>query len=322
MRKRDYNAIVSLLYNALVRTERTSDHTYLSSVWQKAWDISCQYFAGPVNTRIHGRKVIVNYGYPYPIYARKFTDLNNPIIELVHQCFSIEKRPITLIDVGAAIGDTILLLYSNCPNMIDDFYCIDGNQEFYQYLKRNLEHLKEGKLIQTLLSSSEGYENELVRVPGGTVSAQGDNKVPSSTLDSVIQQFNPKQIDVLKTDVDGFDGKVLRGATNIIQRYQPAVIFEWHPLFCKQTGNNWTDHFETLDALGYDKFLWFNKYGNFSHYMINFDRKSVDVIADLCLSNKTYYDLHYDIVALYRDSQISLITLAELAFARNRKSFY
>ncbi len=322
MHKPIYSRFASLLYNALVRTVRMSQIKYLSSIWQTLWDISCDFLSCPVRTRIHGYTVILNYGNTYPIYARRFTELNNPLIELVYQCYSFKKRPLTLIDVGASIGDTMLLLYRNCPGMINDFYCFDGDPEFYRYLKKNLEHLKEGKVLLSLLSSSEGYEKELVHVHRGTASAQGEHKVQSSTLDSVIREFNPQQIDVLKIDVDGFDGRVLRGSKNTIHRYHPAIIFEWHPILCRQTGNNWIDHFEALDELGYNKFIWFNKYGSFSHFMINVDKGSIDVIAALCLSNSAYHDLHYDIIALHRDNQISLVALAELAFARRRNSFY
>jgi len=317
-----YNKLASFLYNTLVHTAGTGRTKFLEKVWQAAWTAHCRYFKSPVSTRIHGRKVIVNSGNTYPIYSRRFLELNNPLIELVYQCYSFRKEPVTVIDVGSAIGDTILLLYSNCPNMISDFYCIDGDPEFYEYLKFNLRHLKEGKLIFALLSSAETYEKELVRIHTGTASAQGEKEVVASTLDSIVEKLNPLQIDVLKTDVDGFDGKVLKGAKKIVNRYQPAVIFEWHPILCKQTGNNWLDHFEILDNLGYDNFLWFTKYGSFNHFMRNIDRKGIDLMAELCLKSKTNYDLHYDIIALHRDCKISALALADMVFAKDRKSYY
>ena len=86
----------------------------------------------------------------------------------------------------------------------------------------------------------------MLRTHKGTASAQGNSKTSAVTLDSLISLINPDAIDLIKIDVDGFDGKVLLGAKGILRRYSPAVIFEWHPALCKQTGNNWTDHLTPL----------------------------------------------------------------------------
>ncbi len=319
---RRYNRLASIFYNTLVHTVRIGRIKWMEKAWLAAWDMNCRYLKSAVRTRIHGRTVLLNNGNTYPIYTRKFPDLNNPIVELVYQSYLLKKKPIGIIDVGAAIGDTMLLLYSNCPDMIGDFFCIDGDPEFYEYLKFNLRHLKEGKVILALLSSSETYEKELVRIHTGTASAQGDKNVAASTLDAIVDKFDPLHIDVLKTDVDGFDGRVLRGAMKTIDRHHPAIIFEWHPILCKQTGNNWLDHFEVLNDLAYNNFLWFSKYGSFNHFMKDIDRQEIDLMAELCLRSTTNYDQHFDVIALHRDSKLSLLALADLAFAKERKSHY
>ncbi len=316
------NILASFVYNALIKTAKLSDKGFFSKIWQPIWNKSNEFFSGPVKATVHGQKVVLNFGYTYPINARKFPNLNNPLVELTYQCYSAQNKPITLIDIGAAVGDTVLLLYSNCPGMIKDFYCIDGDPEFFFYLQNNLSHLKEGKLINALLSSSEEHEKELVRIHKGTASAQGEKIIQSATLDSIIQKSTPERIDMLKTDVDGFDGKVLIGSKTVLQKYHPAVIFEWHPILCRQTDNNWTDHFTALLECDYNKFIWFTKYGTFSHFMEGFDKKSTDMLAELCINNRMHPDWHYDVISLHRDSEISPIALSELLFARNKKSFY
>jgi FkbM family methyltransferase len=314
------NKIASLIYNLLVQTVKLDEHKYTSRLWQKAWQKSCALFSCPISTTIHGQKVIVNYGYTYPIYSRKFRSYNNPLVELVYQTYSTKKSPITLIDVGAAIGDTVLLIYSNCPDMIENFYCVDGDKEFFAYLKQNLGHFEEGKLILSMLSHDQRAERELVRTHKGTASAQGEVEVSARSLDSIMVEARLQNVDLLKIDVDGFDGKVLLGARDILQKHQPAVIFEWHPILCKQTGNPWTDHFEALEDCGYEKFIWFSKYGDFSHFMNGFERESVSRLMELSLRNRFCYDWHYDVVALHRTSLINPVVLAELSFAKARKS--
>jgi FkbM family methyltransferase len=242
--------------------------------------------------------------------------LNAPLIEVVFQAFSTCNSPIAVVDVGAATGDTVLLLQERCPRMIDRFYCIDGDPEFFAYLRHNLRHLTNGTLLMALLSSDHGNVRELVRIHGGTASAQGKATVPATTLDAVLLPLELSRLDVLKSDVDSYDGKVLRGATTLLHTFRPAVVFEWHPILCQQTSNPWTDHFEILEACGYSVYLWFAKFGTFSHFMFGYDKPIVDALAELCLRNNHGHDWHYDVVALHSRSALSYMSLAELKFAR------
>jgi FkbM family methyltransferase len=240
----------------------------------------------------------------------------------VYQSYKLQQQPITFVDVGAATGDTILLLYANCPNMIGNFYCVDGDLEFNTYLRNNLAHLKEGKIFSVMLSASEESVKELVRTHSGTASAQGTSEVASTTLDALLQGSNPETIDIIKIDVDGFDGKVLCGARQLLSRYRPAVIFEWHPIICQQTSNNWIDHFDALKDSGYTKFIWFTKFGEFSHFTGNSDSQSLATMAKFCLESKTRDDWHYDVIALHESSLLLETPLAELAFASARSSYF
>jgi FkbM family methyltransferase len=314
------HAAASLLYNLLIQTAWLDRYRYTGPLWRRVWQKSCALFSGPVRTTIHGRPAIVNYGHTYPVYARKFRSLNNPLVELVYQSYSTKHAPITLVDVGANVGDTVLLLESNCPGMIGSFYCVEGDLDFARYLRHNVGEFKHATLIVALLSSAEGRERELLRTHAGTASAQGVGQAAARTLDSLLIQERSGRIDVLKTDVDGFDGKVLLGAKQLLEADQPAVIFEWHPILCRRTGNNWTDHIEALRDCGYTRLIWFTKYGEWSHFSSADDRRGIDQLADFCLRSRTHYDWHYDVVALHERSTIAPEALADLAFARARRS--
>ena len=161
---------------------------------------------------------------------------------------------------------------------------------------------------------------DVVRTHGGTASAQGEAVARSSTLDAVLRRPGIQPPDVLKVDVDGFDGQVLLGAVDSLAEHRPAVIFEWHPILCRQTGNNWTDHLVALGRAGYDRFVWFDKFGLFSHFSSRPEPADLDRLATFCLSTKSYPDQHYDVVALPPGSPLAEADLADAAFARNRRS--
>jgi hypothetical protein len=64
----------------------------------------------PVRTRLHGYSVLLSRGNTYPLVLRDFPTFNAPLVELVHQSARASTLPLTLVDVGAATGDTVLLV--------------------------------------------------------------------------------------------------------------------------------------------------------------------------------------------------------------------
>jgi FkbM family methyltransferase len=60
--------------------------------------------------------------------------------------------------------------------------------------------------------------------PGGAVQTID---VPVTTLDEVVAQGTPPP-DVVKLDVEGSEGDVLRGARHVLQTHRPAVVVELH----------------------------------------------------------------------------------------------
>ena len=304
------NFIGEILYKVLILTS-TSKNFYVKKIWDKFWNILLSKFSGYAKIKIHGKLALVNLGYTYPIYIKRFPYLNTPLVELIYQTSKFKKRKINVIDIGAAIGDTALLLNEKCKNNIEHLYCIDGDEEFSKYLKNNINQVSFAEAIITILSSNGDKTNSLIRTHSGTASAQGDEKSQSSTLDTLIINKNISQIDVVKIDVDGFDGEVLKGAIKILEEFKPLVIFEWHPKLIIDTGNNYLDHFKVLSEKKYNTFIWYNKYGYFS--FITDSNSDLKKIAEISLNSKN--DWHYDIVAINNDTQIDLQKLVDLEYS-------
>jgi FkbM family methyltransferase len=273
-----------------------------------------------VETTVHGHRVVVNAGYSYPAYSRRWPTYNDPLVEIVHQAGLAKGSPVTLVDVGAAVGDTVLLVLERCPGAVGEIHCVEGDAEFFGYLEQNLGDLPAAHLHRALLSDSAGEEASLVRTHKGTASAQGHDRLPAVTLDSVLGDAGPLAVDVLKIDTDGFDGKILAGAVGILDRDRPAVIFEWHPLLYEATGQDWHRPFEVLTAHGYRWLVWFDKYGTFSHLEDAYRQSAIDVLADLCLSGRgPGPDWHYDVVALPPGRSIDPTEMAALTYARKSR---
>jgi FkbM family methyltransferase len=83
--------------------------------------------------------------------------------------------------------------------------------------------------------------------------AWGRVSVPSVSVDELARRYGPP--DVLFVDVEGFESKVLRGATDTLSRYRPDCFFEMH-VGCglEKFGGSVKSMTDSLGRLGYQ--LW------------------------------------------------------------------
>ena len=78
--------------------------------------------------------------------------------------------------------------------------------------------------------------------------------VPIRRLDTVASEEGLDQLDLIKIDVDGFEGRVLAGARQSLVRFQPAVFFELGPPLMRALGDDPEDPLLLLQACGYRLF--------------------------------------------------------------------
>jgi FkbM family methyltransferase len=310
---------ISFLYNLLVSAYNYRNNMIWRYLWRKVIEKNNKV---PIRSRIHQYSVIMNCGYTYPLYSRIFPNFNNPLLELVFQSSISLNRKITIIDVGAAIGDTMLMLERNLPGIIEQYVAIDGDEEFFFYLEKNLSSIGKGYFLNAILSDDVENIKNLVRTHSGTASSQGKETVKTTTLALEVNKLNLSYLDIIKVDVDGFDGRVLGGSVDILNKYQPGVIFEWHPILYKETGNDYQSPFNILSDIQYKRYYWFTKYGEFSHFTYMPNDLTIEKLAQICLNGKHDYDWHYDIIALPESSKIHDISLMEMQFAKNKPSRY
>ena len=269
----------------------------------------------PTPRRVHGFDIFLNEGDAYLEIVARFPWFNAPLVELVEQMYRWRGRPLIVIDVGAAAGDTVLLLKQRCPNAVSQFLCIEGNEEFAALLKGNMAQFDDVKVVQQVLARERRDIPNLVQHHPGSAAASGAGTVAAGTFDN-IPAIATLNVDVLKVDVDGFDGEVLEGASKSLARCHPTVIFEWHPKLIRQTGLQLLTAFVTLSAAGYDRYLWFNNDGTFNHFEQGYSGDSVERMATYLLEVSPRADEHFDIIALHPSHQVNDVTLAVMNFAR------
>ena len=250
----------------------------------------------PVPTRLYGFRATLNGGNPYPFLLASFTDFNRSVVELVRQVARAAGRPVVVIDVGASLGNTVLLLEEQAGAELAALHSVEADAGFITLFRENTAQFPNVTLHPAMLAREPGEVAALFRHHPGTAMATGSAKVPATTLDALLLPVAPR-FDVLKIDIDGSDGEALAGARQLLARDQPAVIFEWHPALARAAGNDPHVAFTVLQTAGYKRLLWFRNTGAFSHFSQS-DDPEIATWVDYLLRMQPHGDPHFDVVAL------------------------
>lgn len=166
-----------------------------------------------------------------------------------------------LIDVGANIGDTV--------NMVDqsasgDFLCVEPSTLFFDLLVRNTQDIPGATIENVYLGEQDGVTNSFLAEDHGTAYLVGsENQVEISTIDSLVKKYPAFQrTNIIKIDTDGFDYKVLRGATALISKSKPHLYFEVSPEHLIHVGGeDPMSIYPHLASLGYSHILFYDQDG-------------------------------------------------------------
>jgi len=74
------------------------------------------------------------------------------------------------------------------------------------------------------------------------------------TLDSAILALGLDRVDCIKLDIDGFECGMMRGAGEVLTRWQPIIIMELAPYALEEQGESLHELIELLKKYGYELF--------------------------------------------------------------------
>lgn len=229
------------------------------------------------------------------INYRIYPDLNAQLARLAGILYS--KYPdMTIVDVGANVGDTIAVLRSvtNAP-----IIGVEGDDASYGYLDRNMKQFKDVYIVKTFLSDrrqelkvdfgSEGWNNTIKPSEKG-------KEVAFTTLDVVVESpaLSNKLIKLLKVDVEGYDTIVLRGASQIIQRHKPALFFEYNRAAMNEINEDGLSTIFSLAGYGYNRLAFFDHKGTLVLSTTLHQKEVISCLDAYASSSKNllgYYDI-------------------------------
>jgi FkbM family methyltransferase len=142
------------------------------------------------------------------------------------------SSPITVIDVGANVGDTAASIASVVGQNNVRFICVEADDRYIPYLRSNTQSL-DAKIVHAIAGAITGHVNaSAVGTKGTSVIVEGAGHSLAVTLD----ELTDAPVDLLKIDTDGFEFEVLRGATRLLRQSDIAVFTEFSPQHIRKYG--------------------------------------------------------------------------------------
>jgi FkbM family methyltransferase len=142
-------------------------------------------------------------------------------------------RP-TILDVGANVGQSVLRFRELLPDC--RLHCFEPGQSSFRELTRNTAGLGDIHLNQVAVGGTPGVrrflENSDPRTSSflpigveGTGTVERETDVPVITLDDYCSENAVERVDLLKSDTQGYDLEVLRGADGLFRTGRVGLVY-------------------------------------------------------------------------------------------------
>lgn len=126
----------------------------------------------------------------------------------------------TIIDAGAWIGDSALILNKQKPKKLILVEPVKENQQNLRktILKNNLKNVE-------IITKGISEKNEELRIESksfaSTISEKGDTKIKLTTIDTISKT---EEIGLIKMDIEGHELHAIKGSLKTIKRDKPILI--------------------------------------------------------------------------------------------------
>lgn len=175
---------------------------------------------------------------------------------LDHARFFLEQfRPLiplggTVIDCGTSIGDHTVT-YSSWVGPEGKVIGFEANPDVAECASLNLGIYEWARIFNIGLSDSYGSGEMEVNpnVGASRLNANAGSSIKTAPLDSFIGSLD--RCDFIKVDIEGWELKMLNGATELIKRFRPSILMEINSAALAAQGASPKAVFDKLDSIGY-----------------------------------------------------------------------
>lgn len=257
-----------------------------------------KFYKGDYTATVHGAEMTMPAEHLLPVYVAMNPLQEKPVIDIAED---IRRRDgfLNLIDIGANIGDTILMIAKRVKP--DEILAIEGSDKFYPYLDMNVKRLDartKCNLEKTYLSdvSSDLKVSRTEDYGTGSLKEDPSGQVQSFvTLDDLIARKYPAvKWNLIKLDTDGFDFMIMKGAKKYLSTSDTSLFFEFDPVIHMARNEPPLDIFAFLASCGFTRVTFYNNWGEL---LLKTEPANTVMITELITYTTTYRRFHYDILA-------------------------
>ena len=255
---------------------------------------------------VYRRDMMMPAEHHLPVILATNPQFNQPIMlvmETIAVTASSGGPELTLIDVGANVGETIAIVEQGMPGRCS-YLCIEPDPELSTLCRLNHSNNRRVQVEQAFIGEDEGASvwleddgrsNPSTKVLSDVTGDKGNAAGRLKRLDTVALPFAELHggISLIKVDTEGYDFSVLRSGPELLARYNPAIYLEWFPDLLRGLHEQVWEGFDYLAARGYHYLVFFTNRGDFYCSAFRPDRIFFQSLAGITGSNKPipYFDV-------------------------------
>jgi FkbM family methyltransferase len=258
-----------------------------------------------VSAHLYGRYLVVPAEHPLAGILVQFPQYNRPLGLAVEAIASANPgtSALAIIDVGANVGETIAIIEDRCPGL-SSYLCIEADPDIARLCALNHTGNDRVQVKQCYIGEDEGtvawLQDDGRANPSIKLAADNpDENKPIQgrlvRLDTVAGPFAEAKglLSLIKIDTEGYDFSVLRSTPHLLNKYKPAIYFEWYPHLLIDVGEEVWGGFDYLAKLGYRYFVFFTGRGDYYGKVTDPDRLFLRSLSSIALNDETigYFDV-------------------------------
>lgn len=176
------------------------------------------------------------FGYEVPLRARTTVHVLLSIsgdqwVEDTHLLKPHLREGMVVLDVGANLG-YLTLFFCRAVGPSGSVFAFEPDVDNFRELAQAVEH-NQIQYCTALNCACGASEGTMSLAPGLNAYIQpegsGATKCRMISLDSFAAEHKLSRIDLVKIDVEGFEGDVLSGMSQILREHRPMLYIEIHP---------------------------------------------------------------------------------------------
>lgn len=188
--------------------------------------------------------------------------------EITNLLSSLLDASSTVVDVGANVGIHTISMARLAP--AGEVLAFEPHPVTVERLRANLtlNEVDNVRVFQVALLDEQRevslYDSEGSNRGMATLhSYEGwsETTVPGITLDEVVTTEGIPAIDLIKVDVEGYESQVIAGASAVLARDRPSLIFEYVDWAWRNCGYTLGQTMERLRSIGYEQFYLIERNG-------------------------------------------------------------